>query len=29
MNKNNLFYLCSLLEAVSRTTGKNKKDVVK
>lgn len=28
MNKNNLFYLCSLLEAVSRTTGKNKKDIV-
>lgn len=28
MNKNNLFYLCSLLEAVARATDKNKKDVV-
>lgn len=28
MNKNNLFYICSLLESISRTTGLKKKDII-
>lgn len=28
MNKNNLFYLCSLLESISRQTGLKKQDII-
>ena len=28
MNKDNLFYLCSLLESISRKTGQTKKEIV-
>lgn len=28
MNKNNLFYICSLLESISRKTGLKKKEII-
>ena len=28
MNKNNLFYICSLLESISRTTGLKKREII-
>ena len=28
MNRNNLFYICSLLESISRKTGLKKKEII-